>query len=968
MSLPTQREIEVPLLRVIYDLGGEAEPKAIYPEVTKFFPSLSDQELQERLPSSPGTRKWNNRIQWTRQALVQAGELDNPERGKWRITEKGLARLQRPNQNGHSSTLAQLPLKELFTEILTQYPAQYKKGNTPKNPYMKALIARIEETFEPIINQYGVSVRFGGQAILRKDTQYISLPGPGHKTSRGLYPAFFFNFDTERLRLHIGVSETFEFPAELLERISAVARELLPDFPLRSDYNFPLKEYRLEELDNAVLNDDLHSAITAYFDCLDEFSSELSAILDETNSDEGPISAADLPTPSQIQRLIDEFLAWYDRSNDRKEISSFAPKLTAESIKKMPAQEFIDLMFDFAKSGGEIQSGGARKAPLLRESIERDPEEFRKYLLEAFTPGLNIEQWWERGEKYKGFGKGVKSAFLHRILPTEFAVYNNKSSEFYERLGLIPSPLPRNTFEYGLINEAAKKLRAFRPEKLSLYKVDAIAQFVIGEEEGKEAWARIMGTSVGRATSAGVWLLGAGESGEMWNRFEEKNVIAIGFDPLGDLDKYTTEGEIVTEWGRKTGRPTEFTGVGRQVLAFTKKMKPGDIVYVRSGVFEILGVGRVVSEFYIDDSEANYRNCRNVEWLARGPWRIDTRDFPKKKLPLKTILDLRRSSNSALLNGLIQLTGIDPSNLEYRPSLNGKAHILPKEPYPITRALNGLFMAPEEFTNMVDSLHYKKNIIIQGPPGVGKTFVAKRLAYALLKERDDERVQVVQFHQSYSYEDFVQGYRPTDSGRFERRDGVFYQFCKRAAADPARDYVMVIDEINRGNVSKIFGELMLLIEGDKRGEEIALTYSNGLSERFSVPRNLHLVGTMNTADRSLALVDYALRRRFRFFNLRPEFGSPKFAESLSQSGVTPSLSGKIIDRMNGLNQVIAADVRDLGPGFEIGHSYFTCPISDHGDENRWYENIIKYEVEPLLEEYWFNKEDTVKKELEKLRQ
>jgi MoxR-like ATPase len=276
--------------------------------------------------------------------------------------------------------------------------------------------------------------------------------------------------------------------------------------------------------------------------------------------------------------------------------------------------------------------------------------------------------------------------------------------------------------------------------------------------------------------------------------------------------------------------------------------------------------------------------------------------------------------------------------------------------YDLQDALEGLFMSGEELSAVLDTWRVKKNAILQGPPGVGKTFVAKRLAYLLMGVIDRTRVEMIQFHQSYSYEDFVQGWRPKEEGGFYLKNGVFYSFCRRASQDALQQpYVFIIDEINRGNLSRILGELMMLIEPEQRGEESAmpLTYSQSHTDTFYIPRNVYVLGMMNTADRSLAIVDYALRRRFFFTTLRPAFATSQFKSLLLERGIAEDLLSRIIDCMTTLNEEIVAD-KNLGAGFEIGHSFF-CPSDQRLVLDwSWYESIIQREIAPLIREYWFD--------------
>lgn len=265
------------------------------------------------------------------------------------------------------------------------------------------------------------------------------------------------------------------------------------------------------------------------------------------------------------------------------------------------------------------------------------------------------------------------------------------------------------------------------------------------------------------------------------------------------------------------------------------------------------------------------------------------------------------------------------------------------------------FISEEKFGEIVELLFRKKNIILQGAPGVGKTFLARKIAYQLIGQMKDENIETVQFHQSYSYEDFMQGIRPTTSGEFKVRNGIFYNFCQRARVHSEETFVFIVDEINRGNLSKIFGELMMLIEADKRSPRYALklTYSEENSPKFYVPENVYIIGCMNTADRSIAIVDYALRRRFAFCQIEPELGE-NFRLFL-KSELSDDFVDKICRKLNRVNAIIR-ESSSLGRGLEIGHSYF-CQISSVDDEELWWQSICKYEIFPYLQEICFDNED-----------
>jgi 5-methylcytosine-specific restriction protein B len=408
-------------------------------------------------------------------------------------------------------------------------------------------------------------------------------------------------------------------------------------------------------------------------------------------------------------------------------------------------------------------------------------------------------------------------------------------------------------------------------------------------------------------TSTNYWWLNANP--RLWSFTE------IG---VGETHSYTLHNE---------------NGNKRRIFQNFLDARAGDLVigYESNPVKKVVALARIVQEndgksLTFEKTEnlsspIDYLTLKNSPELAHMEYFENPQGslFKLTKGEFDFIMDIVREDNPVIHNGIL-------------------------EPYSKDDFLAEVYMTGEKFDSLIALLSNKQNIILQGAPGVGKTFTAKRLAYAVMEEKDDSRIELIQFHQNYSYEDFIMGYKPSGEG-FELQNGIFYRFCQKAVNMPDKSFFFIIDEINRGNLSKIFGEILMLIENNYRGTKVTLAY-NGMP--FSIPKNLYLIGMMNTADRSLALIDYALRRRFSFFEMEPGFTSEGFRAY--QNNLDDDTLNALIDRIQELNKEIIED-SSLGNGFCIGHSYF-CGKETCSEE--WMREVIEYDIIPMLKEYWFD--------------
>jgi len=550
----------------------------------------------------------------------------------------------------------------------------------------------------------------------------------------------------------------------------------------------------------------------------------------------------------------------------------------------------------------------------------------------------------------KGNGNSKITMGLYWISPDSFLNLDSRNEWYIYVSGKIPinivNTLPTiepkiSADKYFLIVELLRNYLQSSACELNDFKELSFAAWKYSEQvnreklEKKKDASKIKDTLTDDVNTVHYWIFTLTENLSVWNEFYDSGIMAMGWGALGSLQDFKSQDTMKVKMKELFDDKLSYKNTSHALWQFVNEMKVDDIVFVKSGKHQLVGRGIVTSDYKFDIERPNeYKNIRQVNWTHKGEW-----SYP----------------GQATKYMLTDITAYGDYVKELAALFAGESIEEVEKSYPTyTREdfLSEVYIPEDEYDKLVGILSLKKNIILQGAPGVGKTFIAKRLAFSMMGIKDIERVMMVQFHQSYSYEDFIMGFRPSSVG-FELKRGAFYNFCKKAEIDSENDYFFVIDEINRGNLSKIFGELFMLIENDKRGLSLQLLYSD---EVFSVPKNIYIIGMMNTADRSLAMLDYALRRRFAFFEIKPGFTTEGFREYRMDLG--NERFDKLITCVEDLNNVIAND-ESLGEGFCIGHSYF-CNLMPETIDDQVLSGIIEYELIPLLKEYWFDESEKVR--------
>lgn len=439
------------------------------------------------------------------------------------------------------------------------------------------------------------------------------------------------------------------------------------------------------------------------------------------------------------------------------------------------------------------------------------------------------------------------------------------------------------------------------------------------------------------------WKISPGRNAWQWEECRRGNFIGVGWELFGDISRMTrTEfearhEEILRSFPELRESSDWSANAVAQLWTFAH-ISPGDVIVANRGTTEVLGTGRVAGPYYFVPGQ---RNSHRLPVLWRDtPHEVHEDEWHRTLLQLdqQSFSELETLPPPVVAEPTVSYEGHAESHLTADPIITMPAI---KPAYTLEQCAEETGFDSETLERWVRAIERKGQAILYGPPGTGKTFLAEHLARHVIGESDGFS-QLVQLHPAYAYEDFVIGIRPRSRPEggldYPLVPGRFVQFCDEARSRSGR-CVLILDEINRANLARVFGELMYLLE--YRDASVPLAGGSV----FSIPENVRIIGTMNTADRSIALVDHALRRRFAFLALRPRHDVLRRYHERNSTGFP-------VDRLIAVLARLNAEIND--PHYEIGISYFLRP-----DLAIQIEDVWRMEIEPYLEEYFFDRVEKV---------
>lgn len=899
-----------------------------------------------------------------------------------------------------------------FKEILDKFLAETEKpfkGNEfaskMRNEFTDDFIVFVSNVIDA--ENYDLKVSPGMLGWTKRPWAGLRNNNSTNTFKGGLYLIYIFDFENNGV--HLSLDQGVDFPKKSIRNdISIYLIDIINENNFKLPQGFVSDETKLYE----------DSILSKFYDInnvsIEELGSDLKSLVEIyeflipyymkfVSKDESLINSYSqkwifnankeyLISANIIKNYLNENnLGDLEKEEYEEMFSSFKSKFGLEILENLEGRELLDSLFlhegdknnlsyclefsDEFKKAGSIKGGSAYKHVLFmnkngqwvygsskkNSSIlnENEAIEIATLLRNNLVEGANIIETSQLNsiEDFKNLEVRLSEIFNDCLFKPNFSwIHKYYTLLFPERFPVMHSESMKKEYLINFKIEPENWYYAMDAQFYQLCKKAGFKLYSIFDENVVKLFyknAETMGGALNGDKDGGIgdndvqttkyWLISPGTGAMWWDKFYNDGNMGIGFDGTGDLNQYDSKEELKFKFQELYDDKSSHRHDVNACWQFAHEIQIGDIVFAKKGMGEIIGRGIVESDYEYDPNNT-YHKIRKVNWTHKDNWK-----YENGKLPMKTLTDI--TIYQEMVDNIKELF-ID-ENLEESPEFEYPI-------YTIDKFLDEVYIDEDDYITLVDLITNKKNLIIQGAPGVGKTFMVKRLAYSIMGLKDVNRVMMVQFHQSYSYEDFVMGYRPSKEG-FELRHGSFYKFCKTAEEDSENEYFFIIDEINRGNLSKIFGELFMLIENDKRGDKnkIQLLYSD---ESFFIPENVHIIGLMNTADRSLAMIDYALRRRFAFFDLKPGFDSDGFNEYQNQLGNFKF--DNIIEVMKELNREIKDD-ESLGEGFRIGHSYL-CNIQSEGiDEKLNY--VVEYELIPLLKEYWFDEPEKVSYWSDRLR-